>query len=73
MHWGKKVGGDLSNPLGIKSERKGRPQQIFCYRTCMRLGGLVMEERKERCGSAIILLVALRVLALGLVVDACWR
>lgn len=29
--WGKQVGG-LSDPLGMGSERNGRPWQVFCYR-----------------------------------------
>lgn len=38
------VGGeDLCDPLGMDSERKGRPQHMFFYRTGDEAGGLGLE------------------------------
>lgn len=45
--------------MGDGSERKGRPQQGFCYRTGEETGGLDLGEKKKRCGSSASLLVAL--------------
>lgn len=45
---GRKVGEQLSGPLGMVTERKERPQQVFCYRTGNVTRGLDLEEQKER-------------------------
>lgn len=38
------VGGeDLCDPLGMESEKKGRPQQMFCYRAGDEAVGLGLE------------------------------
>jgi hypothetical protein len=37
----------------------------------MRLGGLALEEQKERCESTFSLLIALAGVALGLIFGAC--
>lgn len=37
MGWGLPGGEDLCERLEIESERKGRPQQVFCSRPGMRL------------------------------------
>lgn len=46
--------------LGIGSERKGRPQQVFCCRGGDETWWEGEESReKRRCGSAVSLLIAL--------------
>lgn len=41
--WGRKLGGDLWDPLGMGSESKRRPQQIFCCRAGGDTGGAAGE------------------------------
>lgn len=60
----RKVREDLCDPLGMRSERKGRPHQVFCCRAGNRPRGLNLGEKK--CGSAVGLLVALTGEAPGL-------
>lgn len=50
---GRKVGGDLCDPLRMGSERKGRTQQVFCYKGGDESGEMRSGEQ-ERCGSTII-------------------
>lgn len=43
---GRKVGRkDLCDPLGMRSERKGKPQQGFCYIAVNETGGIGSEEQ----------------------------
>lgn len=49
MSWGRKARGDgLGDLLAMGSERKGRPQQVVCYRAGKETGELVLEELWER-------------------------
>lgn len=43
---GRKVGRkDLCDLLGMRSERKGKPQQVSCYRAVNETGGTESEEQ----------------------------
>lgn len=50
--------------LALRSEKKGRPRQVFCYRTGDETGGTGSGGVKERCQSTDSLLVLIGV-ALG--------
>lgn len=56
MSSGKKSGGDLYDLFGIRSEKKGRLQQVFCYRAGDETGGTGSGGVKERCRSTVSLL-----------------
>lgn len=59
LEWvqGRKSGGDLYDLFGIRSEKKGRPQQVFCCRAGDETGGTGSGGVKERCRSTVSLLV----------------
>lgn len=44
---GKMVGGDLCHPLEMGAERKGRPQQVICYRPGGETRRLDLKEGRE--------------------------
>lgn len=48
---GRKVG-ELCDPLGMGSGRKGRQQQVFCY-TAGHESGKIGSGEQERCGATI--------------------
>lgn len=52
VRWGKVGREGLWGSLGMKADRKKRPQKVFCYRAEGRLRKLGLEEQKERWRSA---------------------
>lgn len=45
---GMKVGRkNLCDPLGMRSERKGKPQQVSCYRAVNETGGLNLRHSRR--------------------------
>lgn len=48
---GRKVG-ELCDPLGMGSGRKGRQQQVFCY-TAGHESGEIGSGEQERCGATV--------------------
>lgn len=62
----KKVGGDgFCDSLRMKSERKGRSQEVSSCRAKDVTGGTGYQEQYKRCGSTFSLLVALKERPLG--------
>lgn len=43
-----KVGGDLHDPLEMRAERKGRPQQVVSYRVGGKTGGSDFYKGRKR-------------------------
>lgn len=56
---GKFGGKDLYNHWRWETGRKGRPQQVVCWRAGEKTGVLILEELRKRWWSAIILLASL--------------
>lgn len=65
------MGEDVCEPLEIRSESKGESQQVCYCRALDETGGVDLKEQKERCRSALILVIALVGVALGLEEDIC--
>ena len=49
------VGGDVHDLLDMGKERRGRLQQVICFRVGSKIGGLYLEERRERQRSVVSL------------------
>lgn len=65
-------GEDICVPIGLGSERKGKPQQVFCYRSGGEAGALHVEEQKERGRSVVCSPASLAGVALGLAEGVWW-